>query len=198
MDKTSAVHRIIAYAVAAENIHVGASDYVPWLKDRKWCHIRMEGTTFGDVPLNLELKLEVWDSPNSAGVVIDAVRCARLALDHGMKGALIGPSAYFKKSPPLQFPDEIAREMTEAFIRNPAADLKHAAAAVARARAARTPRAGGGVAAAGNGGRAAGRRPAATADRLGRAAPAAGRRPAERAGRRRDRKRAGRVLARSR
>jgi len=215
ISKTSAVTSIIPYPLAEDDIHVGPSDYVPWLKDRKWCHIRMEGTTFGDVPLNLELKLEVWDSPNSAGVVIDAVRCARLALDHGMKGALIGPSAYFKKSPPLQFPDEIAREMTEAFIRNPAADLKHAAAlangrvagvrprnraaaAVARARAARTQRAGGGVAAAGNGGRSAARRPAATADRLGRPAPAAGRRPAERAGRRRDRKRAGRVLARSR
>ena len=87
-------------------MHVGPSDYVPWLKDRKWCHIRMEGTTFGDVPLNLELKLEVWDSPNSAGVVIDAVRCAKLGLDHGLDGALVAPSAYFKKSPPVQVPDD--------------------------------------------------------------------------------------------
>ncbi|MGH8985017.1 MAG: inositol-3-phosphate synthase, partial [Acidimicrobiia bacterium] len=101
----------------ARDVHVGPSDYVPWLEDRKWCHIRMEGTTFGDVPLNLELKLEVWDSPNSAGVVIDAVRCAKLGLDRGLKGALIGPSAYFKKSPPVQYPDDVARAMTEEFIR---------------------------------------------------------------------------------
>jgi myo-inositol-1-phosphate synthase len=116
ISKTSAVTSIIPYTLPEEDIHVGPSDYVPWLKDRKWCHIRMEGTTFGDVPLNLEMKLEVWDSPNSAGVVIDAVRCAKLGLDHGLKGALVGPSSYFKKSPPQQFPDEIAREMTEAFI----------------------------------------------------------------------------------
>ncbi len=128
ISKTSAVTSIIPYPLAEEDIHVGPSDYVPWLKDRKWCHIRMEGTTFGDVPLNLELKLEVWDSPNSAGVVIDAVRCAKLGLDHGLKGALIGPSAYFKKSPPRQFPDEIAREMTEAFIKQPASDARYAAA----------------------------------------------------------------------
>jgi myo-inositol-1-phosphate synthase len=116
ISKTSAVTSIIPYALPEEDIHVGPSDYVPWLKDRKWCHIRMEGTTFGDVPLNLEMKLEVWDSPNSAGVVIDAVRCAKLGLDHGLKGALVGPSSYFKKSPPQQFPDEVAREMTESFI----------------------------------------------------------------------------------
>jgi myo-inositol-1-phosphate synthase len=109
---------------AREDVHVGPSDYVPWLKDRKWCHIRMEGTTFGDVPLNLELKLEVWDSPNSAGVVIDAVRCAKLGLDHGLKGALMAPSAYFKKSPPVQIPDDQARELTEAFIRDPKAAEK--------------------------------------------------------------------------
>src|SRR5882762_6300117 len=127
ISKTTAVTSIIPYALPEDDVHVGPSDYIPWLKDRKWCHIRMEGTTFGDVPLNLELKLEVWDSPNSAGVVIDAVRCAKLGLDHGLKGALIGPSAYFKKSPPKQFPDEIAREMTEAFIRNPASDTRHAA-----------------------------------------------------------------------
>src|SRR5262249_23490331 len=104
-----------------EDVHVGPSDYIPWLKDRKWCHIRMEGTTFGDVPLNLEMKLEVWDSPNSAGVVIDAVRCAKLGLDAGLSGALVAPSAYFKKSPPVQVPDDQAREMTEAYIRNPKA-----------------------------------------------------------------------------
>src|SRR3989442_13478921 len=116
ISKTSAVTSIIPYALAEENIHVGPSDYVPWLKDRKWCHIRMEGTTFGDVPLNLELKLEVWDSPNSAGVVIDAVRCAKLGLNHGLKGALVAPSAYFKKSPPVQHPDGVSREMTEGVI----------------------------------------------------------------------------------
>src|SRR2546428_3468963 len=116
ISKTGAVTSIIPYPLAEEDVHVGPSDYVPWLKDRKWCHIRMEGTTFGDVPLNLELKLEVWDSPNSAGGGIDAVRCAKLGLDHRLKGALVGPSAYFKKSPPLQFPDEVARQMTEAFI----------------------------------------------------------------------------------
>ena len=117
ISKTNAVTSQIPYEMAPDNVHVGPSDYVPWLLDRKWCHIRMEGTTFGDVPLNLEMKLEVWDSPNSAGVVIDAVRCAKLALDHGLKGALIAPSAYFKKSPPVQFPDDQAREMVEEFIR---------------------------------------------------------------------------------
>src|SRR6266699_1565019 len=138
ISKTGAVTSIIPYAMAKDDVHVGPSDYVPWLKDRKWCHIRMVGTTFGDVPLNLEMKLEVWDSPNSAGVVIDAVRCAKLGLDHGLKGALIGPSSYFKKSPPKQFPDDIAREMTEAFIRNPASDARHAAA-LAGAAAAKSP-----------------------------------------------------------
>ena len=119
ISKTSAVTSNIPYDLDPENVHVGPSDYVPWLKDRKWCHIRMEGTTFGDVPLNLEMKLEVWDSPNSAGVVIDAVRCAKLALDHGLKGALIAPSSYFKKSPPVQIPDDISRELTEQFIKDP-------------------------------------------------------------------------------
>jgi len=119
ISKTSAVTSIIPYPLAEEDIHVGPSDYVPWLKDRKWCHIRMEGTTFGDVPLNLEMKLEVWDSPNSAGVVIDAVRCAKLGLDHGLKGALVAPSSYFKKSPPIQIPDDISRELTEAYIKDP-------------------------------------------------------------------------------
>jgi myo-inositol-1-phosphate synthase len=119
ISKTSAVTSNIPYDIDPENVHVGPSDYVPWLKDRKWCHIRMEGTTFGDVPLNLEMKLEVWDSPNSAGVVIDAVRCAKLGLDHGLKGALIAPSSYFKKSPPVQIPDDVSRELTEAFIKDP-------------------------------------------------------------------------------
>src|SRR5689334_18874357 len=97
--------------------HVGPSDFVPWLSDRKWCDIRLEGTTFGNVTLNAELKLEVWDSPNSAGVVIDAIRCAKLAKDAGLGGALLGPSAYFMKSPPIQYTDEQARLMTEEFIR---------------------------------------------------------------------------------
>jgi myo-inositol-1-phosphate synthase len=116
ISKTSAVTSQIPYVLEQDNVHVGPSDYVPWLKDRKWCHIRMEGTTFGNVPLNLELKLEVWDSPNSAGVVIDAVRCAKLALERGMKGALIAPSSYFMKSPPQQFTDDVARLKTEEFI----------------------------------------------------------------------------------
>jgi myo-inositol-1-phosphate synthase len=116
ISKTNAVTSMIPYPMDADNVHVGPSDYVPWLLDRKWCHIRMEGTTFGDVPLNIDMKLEVWDSPNSAGVVIDAVRCAKLALDHGLKGALIAPSAYFKKSPPVQFPDDQARLMVEEYI----------------------------------------------------------------------------------
>jgi myo-inositol-1-phosphate synthase len=102
--------------VAAQNIHVGPSDHVEWLSDRKWAYIRMEGTAFGGTPLNIELKLEVWDSPNSAGVVIDAVRCARLALDRGIGGAITGPSSYFMKSPPQQFPDHVARQLTLDFI----------------------------------------------------------------------------------
>ncbi|MCC7355900.1 MAG: inositol-3-phosphate synthase [Anaerolineae bacterium] len=114
--KTNAVTSQLDFALDPENVHVGPSDYVPWLKDRKWCYIRMEGTTFGDVPLNMEVKLEVWDSPNSAGVVIDAVRCAKIALDRGLKGALIGPSAYFKKSPPIQYTDDEARRLVEEFI----------------------------------------------------------------------------------
>lgn len=116
ISKTSAVTSMLGHELPEENVHVGPSDYVPWLTDRKWCYIRMEGTTFGDVPLNLELKLEVWDSPNSAGVVIDAVRCAKIALDRGIKGAIIAPSAYFMKSPPKQIPDDKAREMVEEFI----------------------------------------------------------------------------------
>jgi myo-inositol-1-phosphate synthase len=116
--KTQAVTSQFEQPLPEEDIHVGPSDYVPWLKDRKWCYIRLEGTTFGNVPLNCEVKLEVWDSPNSAGVVIDAVRCAKLALDRGLSGALIGPSSYFMKSPPQQFTDHEARLRTEAFIKN--------------------------------------------------------------------------------
>ncbi len=116
ISKTNAVASLLDYELPPENIHIGPSDYVPWLTDRKWCYIRIEGRTFGDLPLNLELKLEVWDSPNSAGVVIDAVRCAKIALDRGIKGALIGPSAYFMKSPPVQYPDDVARQMVEDFI----------------------------------------------------------------------------------
>ena len=116
ISKTNAVTSQLGQPMPARNIHVGPSDYVPWLEDRKWCHIRMEGTTFGDVPLNMEVKLEVWDSPNSAGVVIDAVRCAKLALDRGLKGALTGPSSYFMKSPPKQFTDSVARQKVEDFI----------------------------------------------------------------------------------
>lgn len=115
--KTNAVLSQIGHDIGASNIHVGPSDYVPWLTDRKWCYIRMEGTTFGNVPLACELKLEVWDSPNSAGVVIDAIRCAKIGLDRGLGGPLIGPSSYFMKSPPRQFTDYDARVRTEAFIR---------------------------------------------------------------------------------
>ena len=117
ISKTNAVTSMLPYEIAPDNVHVGPSDYVPWLTDRKWCYIRMEGTTFGDVPLNVEVKLEVWDSPNSAGVIIDAVRCVKLALDRKIGGPLIAPSSYFMKSPPRQFKDETAHEMTEAFIR---------------------------------------------------------------------------------
>jgi myo-inositol-1-phosphate synthase len=116
ISKTNAVTSQLDIPLEPDNVHVGPSDHVPWLEDRKWCYIRMEGTTFGDVPLNLELKLEVWDSPNSAGVVIDAVRCAKLALDRKMCGALVGPSAYFMKSPPKQFTDDQARQLVADFI----------------------------------------------------------------------------------
>ncbi len=116
LSKTRAVTSQLAETLADSDAHVGPSDYVPWLEDRKWCHIRIEGTTFGDTPLNCELKLEVWDSPNSAGVVIDAIRCARLAMDRGIGGALTGPSSYFMKSPPEQFTDTEAKRRTEAFI----------------------------------------------------------------------------------
>ena len=116
ISKTGAVTSMLPYELPKEDVHVGPSDYVPWLTDRKWCHVRMEGTTFGNVPLNLETKLEVWDSPNSAGVIIDAVRCVKIAMDRGVSGSLIGPSSYLMKTPPKQFRDDIAREMTEAFI----------------------------------------------------------------------------------
>jgi len=116
ISKTTAVTSQLDYDIGEENVHIGPSDYVPWLKDRKWAYIRLEGQSFGNVPLNIELKLEVWDSPNSAGVVIDAVRCAKLALDNGVGGPLIAPSAYFMKSPPEQYPDDIARRMVEEFI----------------------------------------------------------------------------------
>jgi myo-inositol-1-phosphate synthase len=116
ISKTTAVTSQLDYKLSPDDIHVGPSDYVPWLLDRKFCHIRMEGRTFGDVPLNLELKLEVWDSPNSAGVVIDAIRCCKLALDRGLKGALEAPSSYFMKSPPVQCTDDDARRMVEEFI----------------------------------------------------------------------------------
>ncbi len=116
ISKTNAVTSIMDHELPASDIHVGPSDYVPWLTDRKWAHIRVEGQAFGDVPLNLELKLEVWDSPNSAGIVIDAVRCCKLALNHGVSGQLDGPSSYLMKSPHNQRPDEQARTDTEAFI----------------------------------------------------------------------------------
>lgn len=115
ISKTNAVTSQIDYEMLPSEVHVGPSDHVPWLEDRKWCHIRIEGTTFGNVPLNLELKLEVWDSPNSAGVVIDAVRCAKLGLDRGEAGPLLAPSAYFMKSPPEQWTDDRARDAVEAF-----------------------------------------------------------------------------------
>jgi len=118
ISKTTAVTSQLDYQLNPDDIHVGPSDYVPWLTDRKFCHIRMEGRTFGDVPLNLELKLEVWDSPNSAGVVIDAIRCCKLALDGGLKGALMAPSAYFMKSPPVQYTDDEAHRMVEEYITN--------------------------------------------------------------------------------
>ncbi len=117
ISKTNAVTSMLDYDIDPDNIHVGPSDHVPWLLDRKYCYIVMEGTTFGDVPLKCEMKLEVWDSPNSAGVVIDALRCLKLGLDRGLKGALVAPSAYFKKSPPIQLHDDIAFNRVEAFIR---------------------------------------------------------------------------------
>jgi len=121
LSKTGAVTSQLAYALPAEAVHIGPSDYVPWLTDRKWAYIRMEGTTFGNVPLNVEVKMEVWDSPNSAGVVIDAVRCAKLALNRGIGGPLEGPSAYLMKTPPQQYTDDQARQLVEEFIGPPSA-----------------------------------------------------------------------------
>ncbi len=116
ISKTNAVTSIMEHELPADDVYIGPSDYVPWLTDRKWAHIRLEGQAFGDVPLTAELKLEVWDSPNSAGIVIDAVRCCKLALNHGVGGPLEGPSSYFMKSPPKQVPDSVAREDTERFV----------------------------------------------------------------------------------
>ena len=116
ISKTQSVQSQLEVPLDKENIHIGPSDHVPWLEDRKWAMIRLEGRNFGDVPLTIEMKLEVWDSPNSAGVIIDAVRCAKIAKDRGIGGPIIGPSAYFMKSPPVQFSDEMAREMVEQFI----------------------------------------------------------------------------------
>ena len=116
ISKTNAVTSQVDYEMPAGDIHIGPSDHVPWLLDRKWAYLRLEGTTFGNVPLNVEIKMEVWDSPNSAGVVIDALRCCKVALDRGQAGALEGPSAYFMKSPAIQYTDEQAREMVEEFI----------------------------------------------------------------------------------
>ena len=116
VSKTQSVTSQLDHELDRDDIHIGPSDHVPWLKDRKWCYIRMEGSGFGDAPINIELKLEVWDSPNSAGVVIDAVRCAKIALDRGLSGPVMGPSAYFMKSPPSQYTDSEARQMVEDFI----------------------------------------------------------------------------------
>jgi myo-inositol-1-phosphate synthase len=116
ISKTNSVQSQVDVDLDADNIHIGPSDHVPWLSDRKWAYIRLEGTSFGDVPLNVELKLEVWDSPNSAGVVIDAIRCAKIAKDRGLGGPILGPSAYFMKSPPVQYTDSVARQMVEDFI----------------------------------------------------------------------------------
>ncbi|MGZ5294704.1 MAG: inositol-3-phosphate synthase [Actinomycetota bacterium] len=124
ISKTQSVQSQLEEPLATENIHIGPSDHVPWLEDRKWAMIRLEGRNFGDIPLTIEMKLEVWDSPNSAGVIIDAVRCAKLALDRGIGGPLIGPSSYFMKSPPVQFTDEEAHQMVEAFIVGKPADIE--------------------------------------------------------------------------
>ena len=134
ISKTNSVLSQIDYSLTPANAHVGPSDYVPWLEDRKWCYIRMEGTTFGNVPLNCEMKLEVWDSPNSAGVVIDAVRCAKLALDRGIAGALVGPSSYLMKTPPQQFSDHEARARIDAFIAGEEYGSSKIAARLAKAR----------------------------------------------------------------
>jgi myo-inositol-1-phosphate synthase len=127
ISKTQSVTSQIQGGMDADDIHIGPSDHVPWLKDRKWAYIRIEGREFGDIPISMELKLEVWDSPNSAGVVIDAIRCAKLGLDRGVGGPLLGPSAYFMKSPPIQYTDGEARDLVEAFIRDETIELKRLA-----------------------------------------------------------------------
>jgi myo-inositol-1-phosphate synthase len=119
ISKTQSVTSQLEHGIEADHVHIGPSDHVAWLDDRKWAYIRLEGRNFGDVPLNVELKLEVWDSPNSAGVIIDALRCAKLALDRGIGGPLLGPSAYFMKSPPVQYTDAEARDMVEDFAASP-------------------------------------------------------------------------------
>ena len=123
ISKTNSVTSQLDYEMDSGDVHVGPSDHVPWLTDRKWCYIRMEGVSFGDVPLNMELKMEVWDSPNSAGVVIDAIRCCKIAKDRGIGGPILGPSAYFMKSPPVQYTDEEARQLVEDFIVGEDGDL---------------------------------------------------------------------------
>jgi len=117
ISKTQSVQSQLPYNIGKGNIHIGPSDYIQWLTDRKWAYIRLEGTTFGNVPLNIELKLEVWDSPNSAGVIIDAVRCAKLAMENKLSGSITAPSSYFMKSPPIQYPDSVCRNKTERFIK---------------------------------------------------------------------------------
>jgi myo-inositol-1-phosphate synthase len=116
ISKTDSVISQLNHHIDKDDIHIGPSDYVPWLNDRKWAYIRLEGREFGDIPINIEFKLEVWDSPNSAGIVIDAARCCKLAMDRGISGALLGPAAYFMKSPPVQYSDDQARDMVEDFI----------------------------------------------------------------------------------
>jgi myo-inositol-1-phosphate synthase len=138
ISKTRSVTSQMDYDIGAENVHIGPSDYVPWLNDRKWAYIRLEGRSFGDVPLNVELKLEVHDSPNSAGIVIDAVRCVKLALDRGIGGALEGPSSYFMKSPPVQYSDNEARQLVEAFIEGGKAGANGRVKRVARTKPATT------------------------------------------------------------
>jgi myo-inositol-1-phosphate synthase len=146
ISKTGAVTSIMGHELPPDDVYIGPSDYVPWLTDRKWAHIRVEGQAFGDVPLNVELKLEVWDSPNSAGIVIDAVRCCKLALNHGIGGQLDGPSSYFMKSPLTQRPDDLAREETERFIaryaRQPGTRSRSEASRAATAAGSRGARAG--------------------------------------------------------
>ncbi len=116
ISKTGSVKSQLDHELSGDDIHIGPSDFVPWLSDRKWAYIRLEGKSFGDVPLNAELKLEVWDSPNSAGVVIDAIRCIKIAKDRGLSGPILGPSSYFMKSPPVQYTDDEARQKVEDFI----------------------------------------------------------------------------------